>query len=215
MARQSSVFHGLSKWSWQVVVILAVLCNHASGSQQPIKVVELDYPPELAMIERQQWGWVPPSISINEHQIDRITIHHGGLDFPDDKDPLKYLLALQSWGRSDKGWMDIPYHFMIDRHGRVYETRPINYPGDTNTTYDPAGHALIAVMGDYENQKMSESQMDALIGITVFLFQEFDVPIENIKGHKDYADTTCPGEDIYRSLRDGSIHARVKAGLVD
>lgn len=185
----------------------------AQKPAENINIVELEFPKKLSVTRRAQWGWVPITQGIAEHTIIRITIHHGGVDFPDDKNVVNYLRALQSWGRSDKGWIDIPYHFMIDRQGRIYEARPINFPGDTNTTYDPAGHALIAVMGNYENQSLNQVQLDALVAMTAFLAGEYDVPIEKIRGHKDYADTTCPGEDIYRYLLDGTIHVGVTAIL--
>jgi hypothetical protein len=196
-----------------LVILLATTAVAEENQAVVIPISELEYPQELGVIERQDWGWVPITDSIAEHQISRITIHHGGVDFPDDKDVLAYLLALQSWGRSDKDWIDIPYHFMIDLQGQIYEARPINFPGDTNTTYDPTGHALIAVMGNYENQILSQKQMDSLVALIVFLTKEFEVSIENVRGHKDYAETECPGEDIYRYLQDGSIHRSVKAGL--
>lgn len=202
---------------YKLILLLMSLLSvsvYAVGDQvENNHILNLDYPAELAVIKRQQWGWLPITESITNHQISRITIHHGGEDFADDKDPVKYLRALQSWGRSDKGWVDIPYHFMIDRQGRIYETRPINIPGDTNTSYDPAGHALISVMGNYENQQLSAAQLEALIGITAFLAAEFDVALNNIRGHKDYADTACPGADLYRYLQDGTIQARVRAEL--
>jgi hypothetical protein len=103
---------------------------------------------------------------------------------------------------------------MIDRQGRIYETRPINYPGDTNTEYDPAGHALVEVMGHYEHQVLSEAQLDAMVGIIAFLARKFDVPVDRIAGHKDYADTSCPGKDVYRYLQDGTIPSRVQDILV-
>lgn len=199
------------KHKW-VFVLLSLFLAFGCTAQKPagnINIVELEFPTELAVTRRAQWGWVPITQGIAEHTVTRITIHHGGVDFPDDKNVVKYLRALQSWGRSDKGWIDIPYHFMIDRQGRIYETRPINFPGDTNTTYDPAGHVLIAVMGNYENQVLSQVQLDALIAMTAFLAEKYDVPIQKIRGHKDYADTSCPGEDIYHYLLDGTIHVSV------
>lgn len=203
------------KHKWFFVLLSSLLAAGCAAEKpvEQINIVELEFPTELAVSRRSQWGWVPITQGIAEHTIIRITIHHGGVDFPDDKNVVSYLRALQSWGRSDKHWIDIPYHFMIDRQGRIYEARPINFPGDTNTTYDPAGHALIAVMGNYENQSLSQVQLDALIAMTAFLAGEYDVPIERIRGHKDYADTTCPGEDIYRYLLDGTIHVGVKAIL--
>lgn len=186
----------------------------AEPAATAVAVAELDYPAELAVTRRADWGWVPLERGMPEHSIERITIHHGGVDFPDDKDPIAHLKALQSWSRSDKNWIDIPYHFMIDRQGRIYETRPINYPGDTNTEYDPAGHALVEVMGHYEHQVLSEAQLDAMVGIIAFLAGKFDLPVDRIAGHKDYADTSCPGKDVYRYLQDGTIPSRVQDILV-
>ena len=197
---------------------LCVLAGASAFAAEPaataVEAAELDYPAELAVTRRADWGWVPLERGMPEHSIERITIHHGGVDFPDDKDPVTHLKALQSWSRSDKNWIDIPYHFMIDRQGRIYETRPINYPGDTNTEYDPAGHALVEVMGHYEHQVLSEAQLDAMVGIIAFLARKFDVPVDRIAGHKDYADTSCPGKDVYRYLQDGTIPSRVQDILV-
>ena len=196
---------------------LCVLAGASAFAAEPaataVEAAELDYPAELAVTRRADWGWVPLERGMPEHSIERITIHHGGVDFPDDKDPVAHLKALQSWSRSDKNWIDIPYHFMIDRQGRIYETRPINYPGDTNTEYDPAGHALVEVMGHYEHQVLSEAQLDAMVGIIAFLARKFDVPVDRIAGHKDYADTSCPGKDVYRYLQDGTIPSRVEDKL--
>lgn len=195
------------------IAAIALLSLNTALAEEPtaegVRVAELDYSAGLQVVRRAEWGWAPLERSLPEHEIERITVHHGGVDFPDDKDPVSHLLALQSWSRSDKDWIDIPYHFMIDRQGRIYETRPINFPGDTNTEYDPAGHALVEVMGHYEHQVLSEAQLDAMVAVVAFLAREFGVPLENLRGHKDYADTTCPGENVYRYLRDGSIHDRV------
>lgn len=163
----------------------------------------------LEMVTRADWGWVPLTDSIPTHEIKYITIHHGGEDFPEDKDPIKYLRGLQSWSQSEKHWIDNPYHYMIDLKGNIYEARPIKYPGDTNTSYDVRGHALICVMGNYEHQILSETQFEQLALLTAFLADEYDVSPAVIKGHKDYVETLCPGRDLYRYLEDGSLLRRV------
>ena len=162
---------------------------------------------EFKLVEREAWGWKVNTTSLPEHRIEKITIHHGGEKFPDDRDPLQYLRALQSWSRSDKGWIDIPYHYVIDLKGTVYEARPVRYPGDTNTSYDPTGHVLIQVVGNYEDRKLSAAQLTAVIQLSAMLARRHEVPVSNIRGHQDYApgETVCPGENIYRYLRDGTI----------
>lgn len=97
----------------------------------------LDYPDEIDVVRRSAWGWKSTEKRVPEHTISKITIHHGGDSFSDDRDPVEYLRSLQNWSREDKDWIDIPYHFVIDLDGRVYEGRPLRFPGDTNTSYDP------------------------------------------------------------------------------
>ncbi len=167
--------------------------------------------PSLKMISRTDWGWVPLTDSIPVHEIKYITIHHGGEDFPADKDPIQYLRGLQSWSQSDKGWIDNPYHYMIDLKGNIYEARPIKYPGDTNTSYDVRGHALICVMGNYENQILSTTQFEQLARLTATLADEYGVALNLIKTHRNYVETLCPGKDLYRYFEDGSFLERVAA----
>jgi len=174
-----------------------------------VSIAELNYPVELQVVTRQQWGWIPMTAAAQEHTITKITIHHEGVDFPPDKDPVESIRTLQKWSRAEKNWPDIPYHFMIDLNGKIYETRPINYAGDTNTTYDPTGHALICLMGNYENIEPTENQLNSLVALTAFLAKTYDVPVSEIKGHKDYAETLCPGENLYKFLQDGTIQKRV------
>ena len=183
--------------------VLACACTNAQHEldSSPVHVTE------FKLVERETWGWQDNATSLPEHRIEKITIHHGGEKFPDDRDPLQYLRALQSWSRSDKGWIDIPYHFVIDLEGTVYEARPLQYPGDTNTSYDPTGHVLIQVVGDYRDRELSAAQLVSVIQLSAMLARRHEVPVSEIRGHRDYApgETVCPGENIYRYLRDGTI----------
>ena len=95
------------------------------------------------------------------HRITHITLHHTGSAEPlrPDDDPVQKLRGLQSWGASDRNWWDVPYHFLIDLDGNVYEGRDWRFAGETNTTYDPAGHFLITVIGNYERQQPTPAQI--------------------------------------------------------
>ncbi len=184
-------------------LMLIGTCSSNNNTSTPMPAPQAET--QLEIITRADWGWVPLTDTIPTHEIKHITIHHGGEDFPPDKDVIKYLIGLQSWSRSDKNWIDNPYHYMIDLQGNIYEARPIEYPGDTNTDYDVRGHALICVMGNYENQILSETQFNQLALLTATLADRYGVANDLIKGHKDYTETLCPGKDLYRYLEDGSL----------
>ena len=191
----------------QIAVFFLAFC--APQAENVLEVIPEPTVSSLEIVTRADWGWVPLTDTIPTHEIKYITIHHGGEDFPQDKDVIKYLIGLQSWSRSDKNWIDNPYHYMIDLQGKIYEARPMEYPGDTNTDYDVRGHALICVMGNYENQILSKTQFNQLALLTATLADKYGVANDMIKSHKDYTETLCPGKDLYRYLEDGSLLKRV------
>ncbi len=167
----------------------------------------------FTIVKREQWGWKPPTFTLKEHTIKRITIHHGGVAFTPDEDPIKYLRTLQDWSRTVKHWMDMPYHYLIDLNGTIYEGRELKYPGDTNTTYDPRGHALICLLGNYEVQQPNKKQLKAIAYLTAQLMQTYHVPLDSVKAHKDYAQTLCPGKNLYRFLQNDSLKHLIKRYL--
>jgi len=197
-----------------LLIIIGLLFASCTTSNQNYPVTELEYSDYVEVIKRADWGWLSLEKGKTEAKIKHITIHHGGVEFTADRSPTEAIRDLQKWSRAEKDWIDIPYHFMIDLNGNIYEARPINYPGDTNTEYDPTGHALIEIMGNYEIQKFSEVQQKSLVNIIAFLVKEFSIPLAEIKTHKDYsAITACPGKDVYRYFQDSSIVKRVETFL--
>jgi uncharacterized protein YbbC (DUF1343 family) len=194
------------KLSLRYILVLfssVMLLSCSADITKNINISELDYPTDLKVYTRTNWGWKPLVKVLPQHSINRITIHHGGEDFAENKEMVPYLRNLQSWSRSEKKWIDIPYHYMIDLKGNIFEARPINYPGDTNTDYDVTGHALICVVGNYEVQKLSDASLKSLVKLTAFLKQKYHVDNKNIKTHKDYTETLCPGKDLYKHFKDG------------
>ncbi len=149
------------------------------------------------------------------HRITRVTLHHTGSPQPlrPDEDPRDKLRGLQSWGARDRNWWDVPYHYLIDLDGRIYEGRDWRYMGETNTTYDPEGHFLISVIGNYERQEATTAQVEAIANLMAWAITRFDVPVERIGGHYNYAQTGCPGTQLRKYLEDGTFRRMVLARL--
>jgi len=145
------------------------------------------------------------------HRITHITLHHSG-----DAEPLrpgddvpKKLRALQSWGASDRNWWDVPYHYLLGLDGEIYEGRDYHFMGETNTAYDPGGHFLISVIGNYNKQEPTKAQLASIANLMAWAVKEFDVPLGNIGGHYNYADTDCPGKNLRKYLEDGTFRRMV------
>jgi len=149
------------------------------------------------------------------HKISMITLHHAGDPKPmtPQDDPVKKLQGLQSWGQKDKNWWDVPYHFMISLDGTIYEGRDWHFLGETNTKYNQTGHLLIMVMGNYEIQQPNEAQIKAITDLMAWGVQEFNVPLDRIYGHRDLAETVCPGKYLYPCLKDGTFVRGIRERL--
>jgi hypothetical protein len=166
------------------------------------------------IIEADAWGGQAASDAerarARPHIPTRLTLHHGGVAFGRDKDPVAHLINLQRWSRKMRGWADIPYHYVIDLDGRVYAARDVMLAGDTNTQYDPAGHALVMVLGNFEEAEPTPAQIEAAAQTFAYIAKRFGIPIKTLASHKDYAETACPGRNLYRYLADGTIARRAE-----
>jgi hypothetical protein len=148
-------------------------------------------------------------------KITSITLHHEGSAKPllPGDDPVQQLRNLQAWGERDRNWWDVPYHYLIDLDGNIYEGRDWHYMGETNTTYDPSGHFLISIIGNYNLQEPTQKQLNAIADLMAWAVKEFDVPVDSIKGHYQYAETGCPGKNLRKYLEDGTFRRMVEARL--
>jgi hypothetical protein len=149
------------------------------------------------------------------HRIQTITLHHSGDAQPlrPQDDVVAKLRGLQSWGQAERNWWDVPYHFLIDLEGKIYEGRDYRYMGETNTSYDPTGHFLITVIGNYEIQQPTPAQIRAITDMMTWAASEFGVSPDRIYGHGDLAQTDCPGRYLRTYLTDGTFRRNVAARL--
>ncbi len=193
-------------WLFPCLVAIAIT---ACATHEPPHAIE------PTIISVSDWGGTPANEALTRHHtINRITLHHQGVAFPRNRDPQQYLRDLQSWSRKIKDWIDVPYHYVIDLDGRIYEGRDIRFSGDTNTSYDPAGHALIEVVGNFEEVEPNAAQLDAVVNLMTLLAMRYHVPVDAIHGHRDVAPgTECPGKNLYRYLENGYFHAQVRARM--
>jgi hypothetical protein len=143
------------------------------------------------------------------HEPRSITIHHTATRQAPDRALADKMRALQQFSQNDgmldtgkakPAWADVPYHFYIDVHGSVAEGREVGYAGDTNTAYDPAGHVLIVLEGNFQEEQPTPEQLTALRRLVAESAARWRIPAERIGAHNDFADTACPGRNLNAHL---------------
>lgn len=177
------------------------------GGCRSSKIVSI--PEGVAVVTREQWGSAKPVLEMKEHVPNRITIHHTGTYQNFNKSLEEKLKALQKFsmersplsdGRTKEAWADIPYHFYISVDGRIGEGRELRYVGDSNTPYDPTGHALLVLEGNFNKDQVTEAQRQSLFQLTKAIAKRYHISADRISGHKDNAQTACPGDALYAML---------------
>ena len=196
-----------------ILFVLFSLSCSARADDPRSKPMQEDQPAKEAnmltstphIISRVEWEAKTPNYDLMKlHRPDRITLHHGGVKHDPNRDSYDYMRALQSWCLRDRPWCDIPYHYVINMQGKIFEARNDLLAGDTNTEYDPTGHLLIDVVGNYEEQVPNQAQLDAVVQLMAFLCRKYDVSPDTIASHKDYSkQTSCPGKNLYKYIENG------------
>ncbi len=161
------------------------------------------------IVSRQDWKAKDAVGTVKEHTIRYITIHHTASPQKEGTPIEKKMQSLQNFSQSESrlasgkmkpAWFDVPYHYYIAVDGKIAEGRDIKFVGDTNTDYDPTGHALVVLEGNFEMEQPSSEQQKALQAFVAWLSAHYKVPTSEIKAHNDYASTACPGENLKKLL---------------
>lgn len=161
--------------------------------------------PAATLLTRAEWGARAPVLPMRAHEPRSITIHHTATRQAPNRALADKMRALQQFSQTDgmldtgkakPAWADVPYHFYIDVHGSVAEGREVGYAGDTNTTYDPAGHVLIVLEGNFQEEQPTPGQLAAMQRLVAEFSARWRIPAERIGGHNDFADTACPGRNL-------------------
>lgn len=174
----------------------------ASAAPEPATIA-IAAPPILS---RDAWGAQPATGMNGGHQPRQITISHDAKPIAATADPVQKLQRIQSVHQQQ--WVDLAWHYIIDQNGKIYEGHALHDRGNTSYHYDTEGIIAIGMLGDYDTQLPSAQQIDALVSLTAWLCQEFNISVEEMYPHSFFANQsprtnpkiTSPGQ--YLSVDD-------------
>jgi hypothetical protein len=198
-----------------------------SGAGLAASVAPIALPPTTSaapaapeILCRAAWGAVAARPGGKRHTLNRMTVHHTEVVLGDNANAPARLRQHQRYHQDTHGWIDIAYHFSVDRRGNIYQLRSPDLVGDTATSYDPTGHFLVVCEGNFEQEEVSEDQLNGTALVLASAAQQFGIPTGTLAGHRDFSsNTTCPGASLYEHITSGDLQSRVDsllaAGPVD
>lgn len=145
---------------------------------------------------------------------DHIVIHHVAIpsgDYSAEK--------IHQYHKSHNGWAGIGYHYVIRRNGLIQRGRPLAVVG-AQASGENLHSIGICMAGNFDQEKVEKDQYQSLVKLVANLVELYNLPLSGeIVGHRDYNDTSCPGDNLYELLprlrQDvrAQVRADQKAGI--
>ncbi|HTV48618.1 MAG TPA: peptidoglycan recognition family protein [Phycisphaerae bacterium] len=182
----------------------------------------------LGIIPRHGWTFAGPARSSIEPMggVNLITFHHTGdpRPFYDDS----YAGSAAFWERTrvyqvySRDFQDIGYHFGIDRAGRVWQLRPLEYRGEhvrigptpplwlnqyrqysngpsmpIDGRYVWNNHNIgVVSIGNFMLQEPTPMQKSKIVEFGTMLRRRYNIPIYHCYTHQELVSTECPGRNL-------------------
>jgi hypothetical protein len=123
-------------------------------------------------------------------QIKYLVIQHSVLpgDFPPEK--------IADFLVEKKQWPGIGYHFYITSDGKIYQTNHLEtvcYFAGSNVRYNPQG-VCVCFAGNFTEAIPTLDQLKSGGQLLAFLMKELHLPMESIRGQKEFVATQSPGQ---------------------
>lgn len=183
------------------------------------------------IITRSEWRANPfKGNPVPQPRYQFLTLHHAaGFSASDLDEGKEQVKRIQRLYQEDKGWADIGYHFLIDAAGNIYQGRP--YTQEIALSQKPTlvigahvaggntGNIGVCLLGCFHPETnastcddvLTESVSASLVQLFAFFCENYRVAPANIKGHRDFNATDCPGSNLYPRLPE--VRLLVQAAL--
>lgn len=119
---------------------------------------------------------------------------------------------IDNWHKR-KGWAGIGYHYVIAKDGTIYTGRKESQRGahckEGGMNTKSIGICLEGCYQDHNDQtdkEVPQAQLEALTWLVRDVQSRYNIPLEDVKKHSDYANKLCPGNyfpwhDFINSLK--------------
>jgi hypothetical protein len=162
------------------------------------------------ILPRSAWGARPPRPGGTPHTITRMTVHHSAVALPDNRGIVARLQQHQRYHQDDKGWVDIAYHYAVDRNGNIFTLRDTAIAGDTATDYDTTGHFLVLCEGNFDEETVSEAQLNGAALVFAWAAKQFGITTATLASHREVTPvTSCPGAGLEAHMTSGDLRRRI------
>ncbi len=164
-------------------------------------------------LSREDWKAKPVSDATEPLTSPRrVTVHHvGDRDVSSDEREAtaRLIRGIQQNHQQKRRWVDIGYHLIVDRAGRVWQGRSLDLvgahagPGGANV-----GNVGVLALGNFDRQRLTSAQTLALKRCLDRLRERFSIAPGEVYTHREIralhglGTTDCPGKRLQTWVDD-------------
>lgn len=158
------------------------------------------------MISRKDWGAKP--ITKYNYKIEPsyrtgIAIHHSVTAEGKSRQDVESILRQIDDYQRAKGYGGIGYNIAVDYAGRIYAARGMNRMGVHVVDANSRNYGVVYI-GD-GRVRITNDAVKGIRQVVHRLQQNSDKKLR-VYGHKDLYATACPGDKIYKLIKDGRFN---------
>lgn len=130
------------------------------------------------------------------NDIKVITVHHDAIPHSDKTDE-QLMQQIMNTHVGKKGWPGFSYHYWISKSGAIYQVNQDNWiTWHDGINNDSLGVCLNGYFHADHNNDPTPQQLQSLAFLKEHLKTKYS-SIKEFKGHRDRANTACPGDNMY------------------
>jgi N-acetyl-anhydromuramyl-L-alanine amidase AmpD len=123
---------------------------------------------------------------------------------------LRTVEAIQTLHRSERGWADVAYHFLIGRTGAIYEGRDWSVRGTHVDSYN-MGSLGVCLLGNFMEQQPTDTQIASTHRLLRWV--AYRLQLSHIASHRTFnALTQCPGDNLFSRIPELAAVANLRIG---
>lgn len=160
------------------------------------------------------WAARPPKepIEVLARTPTYIVVHHTATKNSEDltqAQAFKLSRAIQNYHMDSRGWIDSGQQFTNSRGGHLTEGRHRSLEIVRGSTHHVRGAHVanrnsevigIENEGTYTEVDLPQAQWNSLVDLVTFIARQYKIKPAEICGHRDFANTQCPGDVLYKRL---------------
>lgn len=166
---------------------------------------------------RSAWTKSKPACVTPFGDVAGVAIHYPGGEIPsavaagDRSATAAYLdqTRASQMGSTEYDYCDIEYSFAVDRGGNVWTLRGFDVRTGANGTTDANGRfvAVFVIVGLKQNAAPTDAQVEGIRDVVKETRSRFK-GANQIRGHREFVATACPGTPLWTMVNDGTLEPR-------